>query len=94
MLTAISRVMTAVVVCPSSVGGSPIMPTRSTPPLRGVCACAGEAAEAGDEHGDDGHHPEHPAEASTRTMRSSPRSIERPQRYSGLPQGAGARGGC
>src|SRR5688572_25428180 len=38
MLMPISRVMTAVVAWPSSVGGSPIMPTRSTPPLRGACA--------------------------------------------------------
>ena len=43
MLTAISRVITAVVVCPSSVGGSPIIPTRSTPPFFGVCASPGEA---------------------------------------------------
>ena len=33
MLTTISRVMTAVVACASSVGGSPINATRSTPPF-------------------------------------------------------------
>ena len=43
MLTAISRVITAVVVWPSSVGGSPIIPTRSTPPFFGACASPGEA---------------------------------------------------
>src|SRR2546428_272072 len=31
----ISRVITAVVECTSSVGGSPIMPTRRTPPFFG-----------------------------------------------------------
>src|SRR6267378_162083 len=40
MLTTISRVMTAVVACASSVGGSPINATRSTPPLFAAGACA------------------------------------------------------
>src|SRR5262249_47554780 len=49
--TMISRVMTAVVACASSVGGSPIIATRSTPPVfaaagldPGACASPSEAA--------------------------------------------------
>src|SRR5215467_1433070 len=38
MLTVISRVMVAVVAWASSVGGSPVMPVRRTPPFRPVCA--------------------------------------------------------
>src|SRR5712691_590608 len=49
MLMAISRVMTAVVVCTSSVGGSPIMPTRSTPPFRGLCDSPGATASQADD---------------------------------------------
>src|SRR5205085_2832014 len=44
MLMPISRVITAVVVCWSSVGGSPIIPTRSVPPLREACGLAGPTA--------------------------------------------------
>src|SRR5882762_10218981 len=41
----ISRVITAVVECTSSVGGSPIMPSRRTPPFLGVvCDSPGRAA--------------------------------------------------
>src|SRR5512132_1159147 len=36
--------MTAVVLWPSRVGGSPIIPTRSTPPFLGDCACPADAA--------------------------------------------------
>src|SRR5687767_13058825 len=42
MCQVICCTMTAVVVCRSSVGGSPIMAARKTPPARGSSAAAGE----------------------------------------------------
>src|SRR5436309_3878850 len=51
MLTTISRVITAVVACASSVGGWPMGATRSTPPfaaaagLDGACASPADAAQ-------------------------------------------------
>src|SRR2546428_10557110 len=45
MLMTISRVITAVVACASSVGGSPISAMRSTPPV--LAAGAGLAVGAG-----------------------------------------------
>src|SRR6267142_3721750 len=46
MLTTISRVITAVVACASSVGGSPISATRRTPPFFAAATCASPSEAA------------------------------------------------
>jgi len=76
MLMPISRVMTAVVACPSSVGGSPMSPTFRMPPFFGAWESAGAT-------------PSHTAVVASAAIMSQRRMVvpplETPAQYPGRP---------